>query len=152
MSTLQRYLRAFIGALRLTFSGQVIPAPPPPSPIHEWVRQYARLAHTALQTADSAGWDRAVRLSRKVRIDGRDLSLETLLTTLKFHAAEEYPSLLRAGLSNHVLNTLYATNTNDHYWLTRILQLPDLPPSLHAALTTLESHLTSVPPPADPSA
>lgn len=144
--TVGRYLRAFWGALRLTLRGETYKPAVPQSPIAGWVAAYAERIKAVLQAADQNGLDSAARKEIKLRLDGRQMSLETALLTLQFHANEEYASLLRQGISQRVLNTLYATNMNDHYWVITITALPEMQkPGLQIALQTLEAHLGAVP-------
>ncbi|MCA0455251.1 MAG: hypothetical protein LCI00_14845 [Chloroflexi bacterium] len=143
---LGRYLRAFWGALRLTLRGETYRPPIPQSPIAGWVAGYAERIKAVIQAADQNGLDSAARKQIKLRLDGRQMSLETTLLTLQFHANEEYASLLRQGTSQRVLNTVYATNINDHYWVITVAALPDMQkPSLQAPLQALEAHLGAIP-------
>ena len=147
MSRLRRYLRAFWGALRMTMRGEVyIPPPAQEAPLAGWIHQYLMLVDAVLRTADQNGVDEAIRKQVKLRLDGRQMSLETALMTLKFHAAEEYPSLLRQGTGRGVQNTLYATNMNDRYWISKMVEAPELQkPDVQKALAALDTHLDSVP-------
>jgi hypothetical protein len=147
MNQVQRYLRAFWGALRLTMRGEKIAPPPmPASPLTAWISQYASLVDAVLRTANQNGIDQATRKQVKLRLDGRQMSLETALLTLKFHAAEEYPSLVRQGEGRGVQNTLYATNMNDRYWISKMAEAPEMQkPDVQAALSALDSHLDSIP-------
>jgi hypothetical protein len=147
MVMLRRYLRAFWGALRMTVRGEVYtPVPTPESPLTVWINQYSALVDVVLQAANQNGVDQATRKQVKVRLDGRPMSLETALMTLKFHAAEEYPSLVRQGTGRGVQNTLYATNMNDRYWISRMVEAPELQtPDVQKALATLDAHLDMIP-------
>ena len=49
------------------------------------------------------------------------MNVETILGTFRYHAAHEYPSLLKsAGRFNR--NAVQATNINDRYWLSRLAE------------------------------
>ena len=147
MNQVQRYLRAFWGALRLTLRGEKI-APPslPASPLTTWISQYSSLVDAVLRAADQNGINQAARKQAKLRLDGRQMSLETALLTLKFHAAEEYPSLVRQGEGRGVQNTLYATNMNDRYWISKMAESPDMQkPDVQTALSELDKHLDNIP-------
>ena len=99
-----------------------------------------------LGVANQNGVDEVIRKQVKLRLDGRPMSLETALMTLKFHAAEEYPSLVRQGTGHGVQNTLYATNMNDRYWISKMAEAPELQKTdLQKALSTLDQHLDNVP-------
>ena len=145
MNSLRRYLRAFWGALLMTMRGEKVSAPAASS-INSWINQYARLVDVVLRTANQNGLDQTTRKQVKLKLDGRQMSLETALMTLKFHAAEEYPSLLRQGTGRGVQNTLYATNMNDRYWISRMIEAPELQkPPVKMALSTLDAHLDAIP-------
>ncbi len=147
MVMLRRYLHAFWGALRMTVRGEVYTPPPTPqSPLIAWISQYAMLVDVVLRTANLNGVDQATRKQVKLRLDGRPMSLETALMTLKFHAVQEYPSLIQQGTGRGVQNTLYATNMNDRYWISRMAEAPELQnPDLLKALAALETHLDAIP-------
>lgn len=145
MNQLRRYVRAFWGALRMTLRGEKY-TPPTDNPITVWINQYLKRVETVLRVADQNGVDQAVRKQIKLRLDGRQINLETALATLKFHASDEYPSLLRQGTGQGVQNTLYATNMNDRYWVSKMIELPELQkPEIQAALSALGHHLENIP-------
>jgi hypothetical protein len=143
----RRYLHAFWGALRMTVRGEVYTPPPiQQSPLTAWISQYLLLVNDVLRAANQNDVDQATRKQIKLRLDGRPMSLETALMTLKFHAAEEYPSLVRQGTGRGVQNTLYATNMNDRYWISRMVEAPELQkPDVQKALATLDTHLNAIP-------
>jgi hypothetical protein len=147
MTMLRRYFRAFRGALQMTLQGKSYVAPPPPtSPLTVWISQYAALVDNVLRVADQNGVDQATRKNVKLRLDGRQMNFETALMTLKFHAAQEYPSLVRAGSGRGVHATLYATNMNDRYWISRMVESPELQkPDVQKALSALDAHLDAIP-------
>ena len=145
MNSFRRYLRAFLGALRMTIRGEKI-AVPVDAPLTAWIKQYSILVDGVLRTANQNGIDQSTRKQVKLKLDGRPMSLETALMTLKFHAAEEYPSLVRQGTGRGVQNTLYATNMNDRYWISRMVEAPELQnPLLQNALSALDAHLDAIP-------
>jgi len=146
MSQIQRYFRAFWGALRMTVRGEKI-TPPPASPLIIWINQYLTLVDGVLSAVDQTGIDQAARKQIKLRLDGRQMSFETALQTLKFHAKEEYPSLVRQGTEGRgVQTTLYATNMNDRYWISKMLESAELQkPEIQNALTALDKHLDNIP-------
>jgi hypothetical protein len=101
------------------------------------------------RATDALGLDKAARQQLTLRLDGRVRNVEFVLATIRFHAAQEYPSLFENGLSSRHLNAVYATNMNDQYWVSRLLEMDALQaPPLRAALDQLRLHLESVPPPA----
>lgn len=134
----------------MTLRGEKPPAKTRP-PLAVWTEQYAVLADALITAADQNGLDQARRKQMKLRLDGRQMSLETAITTLRFHARQEYPSLLRSGVNPHVLNTFQATNMNDRYWLGRMQALPEMQAAaLQAAIISLDSHLAALPTDAEP--
>ncbi len=144
--SLGRYIQAFWGALRMTMRGETIKPAPPPSPLAEWVTEYARRIKTLLEAADQNGLDTTARKQIKLRLDGRQMSLDTVLLSLQFHATEEYTSLLRQGINQNILNTIYATNMNDHYWVITLAALPEMQkPFFQTLIKALETHLDSIP-------
>lgn len=145
MNQLRRYARAFWGALRMTVRGEKY-TPPTDNPITVWMNQYLKLVDIVLHAADQNGIDQAARKQVKLRLDGRQMNLETALLTLKFHASDEYPSLLRQGIGRGVQNTLYATNMNDRYWVSKLIEVPELQKAdIQAALSKLDAHLENIP-------
>jgi hypothetical protein len=145
MNQIRRYTRAFWVALRMTVRGEQY-APSTGNPITLWINQYHQLVEAVGRAADQNGIDQAVRKQIKLRLDGRQMNLETALLTLKFHASDEYPSLLRQGTGRGVQNTLYATNMNDRYWVEKIMEAPELQQSdIQTALSTLGTHLENIP-------
>ena len=147
MSIFSRYLRAFRRALGMTLRGEVYTAPAvPQSPFASWISQYGILIAAVLKAADQSGIDQALRKQIKLRLDGRQMNLETALMTLKFHATDEYPSLVKQGTGRGVQNTLYATNMNDRYWISKIVEAPELQePVVQKALADLDAHLDAIP-------
>lgn len=145
MSDVRRYLSAFWNALRMTARGETIAAPVQ-APIEKWINDYRLLVDDLLRTAEQTGMNQTARKQIKLRLDGRSMSFETALMTLRFHATEEYPSLLSRGKGSDVQNTLYATNMNDHYWIIRMLEAPELKNNMiHNALSSLLAHLDTIP-------
>jgi hypothetical protein len=126
-----RYIRAFFIALKLTLTGQV----PQPRPIEIWVSE-ARQKLTRIQALADAE-----NTAVTVRIDRRDMTMQTILQIIAFHLDEEYPRLLQQPDG---LNYIYATNLDDHFRLTRLeAELPESP--LRQAVTDLSDHLQAVP-------
>lgn len=147
MNRTLRVLRAFILALKLTLRGEKLAPVALPS-IVVWSRQLVEHVDAVDRAADAHGLDRAARQNLKLRLDGRMRNVEFVLATVRYHAAQEYPSLFQNGLSSRHLNAVYATNMNDQYWVIRLLELDALQsPPLRAALDQLRLHLENVPPP-----
>lgn len=144
MMTLRRYARAFWLAVRLTASGQQPPALQHPE-LLEWVRQMAGLVEAVYTAAEAHRLDAARRKTISLRLDGRLMTFDTVLAALRYHARQEYPSLLRSGLS-HTYLAIQSSNMNDRYWLARLREAPELSdPPLRAALDRLLAHLEAIP-------
>lgn len=146
LKTLYRYLRAFFLAVALTIRGEK-PSQSFQHPLVDWTRELRLLVNEVYQAAEQNGIDRKAREATKLRLDGRLMSLETILATVKFHAAQEYPSLLQHGLNRDALNTIYASNINDQYWITSLIETETLgKPIFQASLVRLKMHLDQPPP------
>ncbi len=143
MNPLRRYLRAFIRALQMTLRGEKPSAAPA---IMHWSRQLTRLMDDLYAVVEQNGLDKNQRQQTRIRLDGRVMSLETALATVRYHATHEYPTLIGYGINNTNLNAIYASNMNDRYWVTRLLE--DLPnPAVQVALNRVAAHLDSIPSP-----
>ena len=110
------------------------------------MQEAARLVDVVYATADTVGMDKAARQAVILHIEKRDISAETILATIRHHAAREYFYLLRDS-TPHSLAAIYANNVNDrflaqHLQGTEALQTPQL----QAALLTLTRHLEAIPP------
>ncbi|NWG18333.1 MAG: hypothetical protein HXY41_17045 [Chloroflexi bacterium] len=142
--TLQRYWRAFRLAFEMTRRRQKPPALAHPE-LLAWIRQMDTLIEAARASGDRGGFDRARREALRVRLDGRDTSVEAALAVLHYHARQEYPSLLRSG-AQHNLLAIQSSNFNDRYRLSRLLELPELADSpFKTALAGLLAHLERIP-------
>lgn len=115
---MRRILRALIIALRMTLRGE---KPPPPRYPHltAWTAEALRKINTILQQAESAGWKLEERQSRKLRIEGRDLSVQTILAAAQHNLSEVYPRMLRSA-DSQALTVIYASNMEDIFRLARL--------------------------------
>lgn len=138
-----KYVRAFFIALRLTLRGQT-PAPAPYTRLDAWITTCEQLVDDVYKAADRAGLDATQRKARKLRLEGRDITMEALLGGVRFHATQEYRYLLRHP-TEHSLTAIYASNLNDQFRIARLReQLTE--PDLQAALDGLTRHLEAIPP------
>lgn len=138
------YLRAFWQALILTLRGEQ-----PPAPLYAaqraWVAQLAGLVDAVYAAAETEGLDAAARRALILRIEGRDMSMETILATLKYHAEQEYPYLFQ-HITTDLYTALYASNFNDAFWVIRLESVAALQtPPMQAALKALSAHLEALP-------
>lgn len=139
---MMRYLRAFVGALKMTLRGET-PPPAPTAPLRQWVDETVRRTDNLIKACDAAGMDEAARKAVVQVVEGRRVNLNTVLLTIRFHAAQEYPTLLSSA-NDQALGALYGSNTNDHFLLMRFLSRLDTPETLAAAQALID-HLASVP-------
>lgn len=113
--------------------------------LSRWALHTRDLVRAVIGAANSVGLDEAARRTMVLHLDRRDISMETILATVRFHAAEEYPSLLRQTLPHNVL-AVYAANLNDRYLVMRLAEDPALQAKpLGQALAALRDHLENVP-------
>lgn len=137
-----RYFRAFWTALQITLRG----SRRPDAELWEWVEQASRLVDAVMKVADSQRPDAADLKTVKVRLDGRTTSAEIVLATIRHHMNEEYPYLLRHKTRNHI-SAIHASNLNDVYRLTGLIDLPVLQDAaIQQLLTNLKTHLEKIPP------
>lgn len=138
-----RYLRAFTAAVKLTLRGEK-PVPSPQSLLAEWMKHSAELATAALQAADAQGLDQAARRSRTLTAEGRRTNMETILTTVRFHALAEFPHLL-SNFSQNSISAIYATNVNDRFLISKLFDTLEAG-ALREAVGKIANHLESIPP------
>jgi hypothetical protein len=87
--------------------------------------------------------DRTAREAVTLHLDSRDMSMEVILSAIKYHLGEEYPHLLRTG-AKHGITAIYATNLNDRYWMARLADAVSIAP-VQLALRALSAHLDAIP-------
>ncbi|MBC8097801.1 MAG: hypothetical protein H7Y11_00015 [Armatimonadetes bacterium] len=137
-----RYLRAFIITVQRMLHGAI---PTPKYPILAgWMQQATLLNDALLRTADQHQYPTQARLQLLFKVDGRAISMETVLQALRYHLTEEYPNLLRDETA-HSLTAIYASNLNDQYRLTRLAESLAAQPVLQAAAQALAAHLAAIP-------
>lgn len=135
---IRRYLRAFIGAIRLTLSGKK-----PPTTLRSWMEQIPNHVNAAIMACNKAGLDEATRKNTVLTIEGRRVNLNTVLLAIKFHAEQEYPILLKTqdGRSEAAV---IGTNVNDCFLLGRFIATLSASESL-PALKQLWTYLENIP-------
>ena len=142
LATVERYVRAFVVALRFTLRGEK----PPLLQVRErypqvaaWWEQTVKLISVVEGAAKANHLDAA---ALKVHVDKRDVSMATILATVKFHAEREYPYLLMRSDQFDQM-TLQALNMNDRYLILRLAETVDA--SLKAPVDALSTHLEQIP-------
>ena len=135
-----RYRPPFFDAFRRAL-GRPLPYPH----LSRWANQTLPLVRAVYAAADAGGLDEASRRALRLHVDKRDVSMETILTTIRYHAAHEYPYLLGEAVEHNV-TAVYATNLNDRYLMLRLCEVEALASGeLGARLAALRDHLDSVP-------
>ncbi len=138
-----RYLRAFFKALWLTLKGETIQPPEQHPKLRAWMRTSAAAGQAALQAATAAGYDTDKRKAVKLRADGRETDMDTVLRAVLYHTQQEYPHLLEQA-DEHALTAIYATNLNDQYLVTQLQEaLND--PVLSNGMAALVEQLAAIP-------
>jgi hypothetical protein len=144
-----KFLRAFWLTLRFALRGEKPPALQHPQ-LLAWVQQLAVLVDAVYLAADQSQLDKTRRQAIRLKLDGRLMSVENVLAAVRYHARQEYPSLLRSGLPYNRLS-IQASNVNDHYWVSRLLDMPELQSSaIKSSLLRLTAHLNNLPSPEGP--
>ena len=138
-----RYLRAFGSAIKLTLRGER-PVLSPQMRLSQWMKLSAELVDAALAAADAAGLDLESRRKRTFTAEGRRTNMETILTTVRFHALEEFPDLL-SNFSQTSITAIYATNVNDRFLISKLFDTLEAG-ALREAVGSIASHLESIPP------
>jgi hypothetical protein len=144
MRTPLRYIRAFFRALMLTLRGQK-----PPS--LEAEERYASLlawGKTTLERLDAANaaieQNKVEAKTIVMHIEGRDVTLSHALDVVRYHAAREYPHLIRSG-DRHAVTAICALNLNDRFLIMRMGEYDRFPAPVKTALDSLAEHLTNIP-------
>jgi hypothetical protein len=144
-----RVIRAFFLALWLTLRGTPIQPKPVVSKypsLEAWITVGLQRVVTVERIADKADIPQDKRKAVKLRLEGRDISMETILTAVHHNLTREYPLLLKTDIE-HNLTTLYALNLNDQYRVAQLLNAPDIANTpIQNALYALSEHLKNIPP------
>lgn len=143
-----RILRAFFVALWLTLRGKSAPRPMKTpaefEPLLAWQTQAQQLLAAVYAAADAAQLDKSARQKIVARVEGRSMSLETVLGTLHHHLVHEYPYLLQ-NLTAGSVTAIAASNLNDRYFLAQISMVAGIPVDVSKVLKTLNAHLEGMP-------
>jgi hypothetical protein len=139
---LRRYGRAFVLTLQYTLRGEK----PPLLKVRDeypslaaWWTQTIVLVEVVEQAAAAAGIDIDMV---KLRIDKRDISMKTILATVRFHAERDYPYLIAHGETYDAM-TLQATNVNDRYLVMQLANNVDT--AIKPSVEALRIHLDNLP-------
>ena len=135
---MQRYIRAFLQAARMTMRGESVRQH---ESLWQWIEQGTALTTATFAITDKHNLDRT-QLTQ--RLEGRDMSLETVLGGIQYHFTQEYPYLLR-DFTQHSITAIYASNMNDHFFISAFIDPVDSP-EIKQALQKLQQHLENAPP------
>ncbi|MCU0480128.1 MAG: hypothetical protein MUE54_02820 [Anaerolineae bacterium] len=114
-------------------------------PYRRWMERTGALVTAVLSASDRVGISADKRNAIKTKIDGRDMSLETVLKAIAYHAKDEYTYLLK-HLTDKSISTIHATNMNDAYALGRFIEVGLITDDgTLVALSNLHKHLEQVP-------
>lgn len=139
---IHRYWKAFIGALRLTFTGDKAVVSPYLA-LQRWMDETVRLVDAAIAACTQISLDEAARKKTVLTIEGRRANLNTVLLAIQFHAQHEYPTLLKYP-DGRTQAAILATNVNDCFLLGRFADAPALA-AVQPALSRLLAHLQAIP-------
>lgn len=145
---LQRYVRAFTGAVRMTVKGEKPAAPRYPE-LQAWARTGLEQLDEVFQAAEKGGLTREKRQTIMLVADGRRISMEMVLKSVQYHLAEEYPHLIQDD-TGYSRMAIFNSNMNDEYRLRRLIENLNEQPDLTARsvielLETLRLHLHAFP-------
>ena len=138
---MMRFLRAFLGALRLTLRGQSA-TPAHYRPLEAWMAQALDLLARAQDLAGQGSQDLD---SLSLKLDGRPVTLLRSLEMLRHNLVNEYPRLIRLD-DPYSMMVVQSSNLNDQYRLSQFLAADMLEsPEVQRALAQLNEHLLALP-------
>jgi hypothetical protein len=136
--------RALIEAARLTLRGEQHPAVTSlqrhPLTL-AWIQEAGTALDVVERVARTEGLDPA---AVSLHIEGRDVTMKLMVDGIRFHLADEYPSLL-ANPNRYALLAIKATNLNDRYQIMRLEQSDSIPDPVRASLHSLAEVLSRQP-------
>lgn len=136
-----RFALAFIQALRLTLRGESL-TPSHFRALEDWIATSMTLLADAERAAAAAKVDPA---ALRLKLDGRQTSLETSLAMLRHNLLEEYPRLIRLD-DPHSMTVVQSSNLNDQYRIAQFAAAAAISsPALRRALDELSEHLLNLP-------
>lgn len=150
MSRWSRLIKIFVKALRMTLRGEAIPTPEQKYPqLATWVTQGQALIRATFKACDAGGMDATARQALTLKLDHRDITMQTILSSVRHNLTLEYPMLMQAQI-DHNITTLYALNLNDQFRVKQLHQAlatrTDISDALKQALQQLDQHLHNIPP------
>jgi hypothetical protein len=144
MKALIKYTRVFWKTLVMLVRGQSVPESAN-MPYRRWSERNVALVTAFFAVADKSGMTQDKRESLKLKIDGREVSLQLILKTIAYHSREEYAYLLK-NLTENSITTIVATNINDEYALSRFIDAKLIEnEEVIGALITIHKHIGQIP-------
>jgi len=138
------YMRAFFKALRLTLRGERYIRPY--DRLWVWIEEGAKVHESLKSALKAADFNAARQKEMTIRIEGREMSIGAILGGVEYHLNVEYPYLLQ-HFTEHSITGIYATNMNDQYYVSRLVDVEvSGSQDVNAALKQLNMHLHSIPP------
>lgn len=138
------YIKAFFTSIKMTARGekpQSLRAEAENALLFDWFRQTVSLVTSIENAAKARNIDPQTIV---FRLDSRETSLKTVLDSVRFHAAQEYPMLIYQR-SPYAAMAIQATNLNDRYALLRVSELSSLPDATLEQVKALTDHLEQLP-------
>jgi hypothetical protein len=142
IATIRRYARAFMLALKFTLRGEK----PPLLQVRErqpqlvaWWTRTITLVEAVERDAATQGLDMQKIV---IHADKRDVSMKTVLATVRYHAEREYPYLI-VQHDQYSPMTLQAINLNDRYLVMQLVNRTEVP--IKASIEALNAHLAELP-------
>ena len=144
---MKRFFRIFFQALRMTLRGEkpLTRAERDYPRLFEWLATLQEKLHALENGLTTHQLGEAQRKIIKVKLEGRTVDMETILSSIRFHVGQEYPYMLK-HVTEHSLTGIYAYNMNDTFQVFKLIQANALPAEPQALLQDLLNHLQSIPP------
>lgn len=134
--SVRQIAHALAETIRMTLRGELPQAAAPlqryPATL-AWINETGVLLAAVEAAARGEGFDMT---GLTLHIEGRNVTMDTILNGIRFHLADEYPSLL-ASPSRYALLAIKATNLNDRYQVLRLEQGETIPDSVRVSLSVL---------------
>lgn len=108
-----------------------------------WMEQATVLTTAVFEAAARDGLGEKERRQLILKVDGRPISMQTILDGVQYHMSNEYQYLLKNETSDS-LTAIYSSNLNDQYRVQRLgenLEKIDV----KAAVEALAEHLNRLP-------
>ncbi len=144
MSSFSRYITAFWKALQLTLRGETLQPRDEYPEFTIWMQQTIQLTDNIFTIADKHALDEPARKTLMLRIDKREIAMQTILAAVKHNVQREYPLLL-ASRVEHFAGAIQALNHNDCYRISQLGQTLGAYPQVQQAVQRLETHLLALP-------